>query len=161
QRGEAHRPGQPGRRAHRAVDLDADDRGHRASAGRPADRPGRLAHDARRQHPAGGLGTVPRRHAAAARADGPPRRRGAGGRGRRAAVRRDAARAAPVPDADRAGPLLVLVAAGAAAFAARERRARDPFIDLGVLAGNAPLLLTYGRALLAYVVAYSFLYGYT
>jgi MFS family permease len=56
---------------------------------------------------------------------------------------------------------VALAAAGAAAFAWRERRAGDPFIDLGVLAGNVPLLLTYGRALLAYVVSYSVLYGYT
>jgi hypothetical protein len=30
-----------------------------------------------------------------------------------------------------------------------------------VLGGNTPLLVTYGRALVAYVVAYSFLYGFT
>lgn len=48
-----------------------------------------------------------------------------------------------------------------AAFAARELRARAPFIDLRVLGGNAPLLATYGRALVAYVVSYAFLYGFT
>ncbi|MFI6350074.1 MFS transporter [Streptomyces sp. NPDC050560] len=57
--------------------------------------------------------------------------------------------------------LLALAAAAAAGFAIRELRAPKPFIDLRVLAGNSPLLLTYGRALLAYVVSYSFLYGYT
>ncbi|MGW6740172.1 MFS transporter [Streptomyces sp. NPDC055025] len=57
--------------------------------------------------------------------------------------------------------LLVTAAAASAAFAARELRAPTPFIDLRVLGGNTPLLVTYGRALVAYVVAYSFLYGFT
>ncbi|MFF4470288.1 MFS transporter [Streptomyces sp. NPDC001599] len=57
--------------------------------------------------------------------------------------------------------LLALAAAAGAAFAARELRAATPFIDLRVLGGNTPLLATYGRALVAYVVAYSFLYGFT
>nr|WP_235215755.1 MFS transporter [Phaeacidiphilus oryzae] len=56
--------------------------------------------------------------------------------------------------------LAVAVLAGAA-FARRERRVESPFIDLRVLAGNAPLLRTYGRTLAAYVVAYSVLYGFT
>lgn len=56
-------------------------------------------------------------------------------------------------------PVITVVAA--AGFAARELRHRDPFIDLRVLGGNVPLLVTYGRALLAYVVSYSFLYGFT
>ena len=51
--------------------------------------------------------------------------------------------------------------AGAVAFAIYELRHHDPFIDLRVLSGNGPLLLTYGRALLAYVVSYSLLYGFT
>lgn len=55
---------------------------------------------------------------------------------------------------------LLTVAAGLA-FAARELRARTPFIDLRVLGGNAPLLATYARALVAYVVSYAFLYGFT
>jgi len=55
---------------------------------------------------------------------------------------------------------VVTVAAGAC-FAVRELRARTPFIDLRVLSGNAPLLATYGRALVAYVVSYAFLYGFT
>ncbi|MEV7177520.1 MFS transporter [Kitasatospora sp. NPDC093679] len=49
----------------------------------------------------------------------------------------------------------------AACFARRERRAADPFIDLRVLGGNLPLIATYTRALLAYTVAYAFLYGCT
>ncbi|MCV2464591.1 MFS transporter [Streptomyces sp. ICN988] len=57
--------------------------------------------------------------------------------------------------------LLALSAAAAAAFAIRELRAATPFVDLRVLAGNTPLLATYGRALVAYVVAYAFLYGFT
>ncbi|WP_333771805.1 MFS transporter [Streptomyces sp. IBSBF 2435] len=57
--------------------------------------------------------------------------------------------------------LLVIAAAAGAAFGVRELRAPTPFIDLRVLGGNTPLLVTYGRALVAYVVAYSFLYGFT
>ncbi|MGW7337167.1 MFS transporter [Streptomyces sp. NPDC054808] len=57
--------------------------------------------------------------------------------------------------------LLALSAAAAAAFAIRELRAAAPFVDLRVLGGNTPLLATYGRALVAYVVAYAFLYGFT
>jgi MFS family permease len=55
-------------------------------------------------------------------------------------------------------PVTVLAAAG---FAVRELRQEEPFIDLRVLGGNLPLLTTYGRALLAYIVSYAFLYGYT
>ncbi|MET9479591.1 MFS transporter [Streptomyces sp. NPDC006638] len=57
--------------------------------------------------------------------------------------------------------LLAIAAAASAAFGARELRAATPFIDLRVLGGNTPLLITYGRALVAYVVSYSFLYGFT
>ncbi|MFG2323343.1 MFS transporter [Streptomyces sp. NPDC048568] len=57
--------------------------------------------------------------------------------------------------------LMAITAAAGAAFAARELRAATPFIDLRVLGGNTPLLATYGRALVAYVVAYAFLYGFT
>ncbi|MGI5466701.1 MFS transporter [Streptomyces sp. CA-132043] len=57
--------------------------------------------------------------------------------------------------------LLVIAAAAGAAFAVRELRAATPFIDLRVLGGNTPLLATYGRALVAYVVAYAFLYGFS
>jgi MFS family permease len=57
--------------------------------------------------------------------------------------------------------LLVITVAAAAAFTVRELSHADPFIDLRILGSNAPLLVTYGRALLAYVVSYSFIYGYT
>ncbi|WP_181138684.1 MFS transporter [Streptomyces sp. Ru73] len=61
----------------------------------------------------------------------------------------------------RDGYLLVIAAVAAAAFTVRELRAATPFIDLRVLGGNTPLLATYGRALVAYVVAYAFLYGFS
>ncbi|WP_329046386.1 MFS transporter [Amycolatopsis sp. NBC_01488] len=57
--------------------------------------------------------------------------------------------------------LAVIAAAAAAGFAARELTHAHPFIDLRLLGRNGPLLRTYGRALLAYVVSYSFIYGYT
>jgi len=57
--------------------------------------------------------------------------------------------------------LLVLTAVAGAAFAVRELRTATPFIDLRLLRGNLPLVLTYVRALLAYSVSYAFLYGYT
>ncbi|MFG3283374.1 MFS transporter [Streptomyces sp. NPDC048111] len=57
--------------------------------------------------------------------------------------------------------LLVITLLAGSAFALRESRAATPFIDLRVLGGNTPLLATYGRALVAYVVAYSFLYGFS
>ncbi|MES4907330.1 MULTISPECIES: MFS transporter [unclassified Streptomyces] len=63
------------------------------------------------------------------------------------------------PRADR-WYLPVLVAVAAAGFAVRELRTAQPFIDLRVLGGNRPLVLTYGRAVLASVVSYVFLYGY-
>ncbi|MBV2358062.1 MFS transporter [Streptomyces sp. J2-1] len=56
-------------------------------------------------------------------------------------------------------PLITLAAA--AVFARRELRASTPFIDLRVLGGNGPLLTTYGRAVVAYVVSYGFLYGFS
>ena len=57
--------------------------------------------------------------------------------------------------------LPVITVAAGAGFTVRELRAKTPFIDLRVLGGNAPLLATYGRALVAYVVSYAFLYGFT
>ncbi|MEU4195851.1 MFS transporter [Kribbella sp. NPDC026611] len=46
-------------------------------------------------------------------------------------------------------------------FVLAERRVLEPFIDLRVLAGNRPLIATYTRQVLAFVGAYSFLYGFT
>ncbi|HEY0240362.1 MAG TPA: MFS transporter [Friedmanniella sp.] len=57
--------------------------------------------------------------------------------------------------------LLPATLAAGAAFTLRERRASAPFIDLGVLAGNRPLLATYLRTLLTATVSYTFLYGFT
>ncbi|MFG2357079.1 MFS transporter [Streptomyces sp. NPDC048521] len=57
--------------------------------------------------------------------------------------------------------LPVVSAGAAAAFAWRELRLPDPFIDLRVLGGTGPLLATYLRQLLAYTTAYAFMYGYT
>jgi MFS family permease len=57
--------------------------------------------------------------------------------------------------------LLVIAAAAATAFVVRERRANDPFVDLQLLAGNRPLVVTYLRSLLAALISYCFLYGYT
>jgi MFS family permease len=57
--------------------------------------------------------------------------------------------------------LPVLTVAAGAGFAVRELRSATPFIDLRVLRGNLPLIATYARALLSYVVSYAFLYGYT
>ena len=58
-------------------------------------------------------------------------------------------------------PLLAVALAVGAGFAFWELRRADPFIEVRVLAGNAPLLATYGRTLLQYAVSYSFTYGFT
>nr|BFD81086.1 MFS transporter [Streptomyces sp. Xyl84] len=57
--------------------------------------------------------------------------------------------------------LPVLAVAAGAAFAVRELRAAEPFVDLRVLGGNVPLLTTYVRQLLGYTTTYAFMYGYT
>lgn len=57
--------------------------------------------------------------------------------------------------------LPVLSAAAAAGFAVRELRVPDPFVDLRVLGGNIPVIVTYVRQLLAYTTAYAFMYGFT
>jgi hypothetical protein len=56
---------------------------------------------------------------------------------------------------------LALAVAFGAGFAVRELRAGQPFIDIRVLGGNLPLLATYARNVLTFVVSYTFLYGYT
>jgi len=54
--------------------------------------------------------------------------------------------------------LTVVLAAG---FVRRELRYPDPFLDVRVFGGNAPLIATYLRTLLAQTVAYAYLYGFT
>ncbi|MEU2202673.1 MFS transporter [Isoptericola sp. NPDC019482] len=55
--------------------------------------------------------------------------------------------------------LAVTVVAGAG-FARHELRTSHPFIDLRLLAGNRPLLLTYARAFLTATATYAFMFGY-
>ena len=57
--------------------------------------------------------------------------------------------------------LWVVSLVAGAAFALRELFHAQPFIDLRILGDNVPLMLTYGRALLSFVVSYSFIYGFT
>ncbi|MET9274493.1 MFS transporter [Kribbella sp. NPDC003557] len=57
--------------------------------------------------------------------------------------------------------LLVLAVALGVAFVIAQLRVVEPFIDLRVLGGNRPLIMTYTRQVLAFVGAYSFLYGFT
>lgn len=64
------------------------------------------------------------------------------------------------PDAGAVAPALVAVAAGAG-LVGRELRTPEPFLDLRVLGGNLPLLLTFVRALLTATVSYCVLYGFT
>nr|WP_281380956.1 MFS transporter [Nocardioides panaciterrulae] len=57
--------------------------------------------------------------------------------------------------------LPVLATACAVGLVVRELRVPDPFLDLRVLVGNAPLLRTYARQTLCYTATYAFMYGYT
>lgn len=57
--------------------------------------------------------------------------------------------------------LLGVTAVGIGLFVWRELRVRQPFIDLRVLSGNIPLLLTFFRTMLTTTVGYSFSYGYS
>jgi len=43
----------------------------------------------------------------------------------------------------------------------RELRVVEPFIDPRAFVGNVPVLATFGRNLLTYVVSYAFIYGFT
>ncbi|TDE27643.1 MFS transporter [Actinomadura sp. 6K520] len=58
-------------------------------------------------------------------------------------------------------PLLVVAAVAGVAFVYVELRVAEPFIDLRLLLGNAPLVATYARNLLTATVTYLFLFGYT
>jgi hypothetical protein len=57
--------------------------------------------------------------------------------------------------------LLVIGLLAGAGLAVWESRVKEPFLDLRLLAGNLPLLATYGRNLLGMTVGYAFLYGFT
>jgi predicted MFS family arabinose efflux permease len=57
--------------------------------------------------------------------------------------------------------LPLVSAAAAVAFAKRELRVPEPFVDLRVLGGNLPLVTTYIRQFLGYTTSYAFLYGFT
>lgn len=57
--------------------------------------------------------------------------------------------------------LLGITALAAVGFTVRELRTAEPFLDVRVFAGNAPLLATYARTLVAYTVSYAFVYGFT
>ena len=57
--------------------------------------------------------------------------------------------------------LLVVALVAGVAFAWWERRTPDPFIDVRVLWGNGPLLLSYVRSLLTATISYTFVYGFT
>lgn len=56
--------------------------------------------------------------------------------------------------------LLAVSAALGAAFSWRELHSAKPFVDLRMLRSNTPLLRTYLRQALAFLVVYSILYGY-
>ncbi len=47
------------------------------------------------------------------------------------------------------------------AFTVFELKVQDPFIDVRVLGGNAPLLMTYARSVITATISYSMLYGYS
>jgi MFS family permease len=57
--------------------------------------------------------------------------------------------------------LLAIAVAVAAVFARKELRTGEPFIDLRIFGGNTPLLVTYLRQTLTYILTYGFIYGFT
>ncbi|MBB2892883.1 MFS transporter [Flexivirga oryzae] len=57
--------------------------------------------------------------------------------------------------------LLVVALLAGAGLVRWEFRAAEPFIDVRVLVGNGPLLLTYLRATLTAIISYTFIYGFT
>ena len=57
--------------------------------------------------------------------------------------------------------LLAVALTAGVVFAWWERRIPDPFIDVRVLRGNGPLLLSYARSLLTATISYTFVYGFT
>ncbi|WP_082008055.1 MFS transporter [Microbacterium mangrovi] len=57
--------------------------------------------------------------------------------------------------------LLAVALVAGAAMVSWELRTAEPFIDVRVLGGNVPLLLTYLRSTLTAIIAYTFVYGFT
>lgn len=57
--------------------------------------------------------------------------------------------------------LLMIAIISAVIFTSFELKVKNPFIDLRLLGGNTPLLLTYVRVLLSATISYNLLYGYT
>jgi len=57
--------------------------------------------------------------------------------------------------------LLAVALAAGALFTWWERKTPDPVIDVRVLSGNIPLLLSYTRSLLTATISYTFVYGFT
>lgn len=57
--------------------------------------------------------------------------------------------------------LLAIAAVLAAVFVRVELRMGEPFIDMRVFGGNTPLLVTYLRQTLTYILTYCFIYGFT
>ncbi|WEG13192.1 MFS transporter [Pullulanibacillus sp. KACC 23026] len=57
--------------------------------------------------------------------------------------------------------LVIMALIAGSLFAVYELKVKNPFIDIRVLSGNAPLLLTYTRSLFSATLSYSVLYGYT
>jgi MFS family permease len=56
--------------------------------------------------------------------------------------------------------LLAVAAVLGAVFVRTETRSAKPFVDLRMLAGNGPLLRTYLRQALAFLIVYSIMFGY-
>ncbi len=57
--------------------------------------------------------------------------------------------------------LLAVAVVAAGLLVWRELHTTDPFLDLRVLGGNRPLLLTYLRTLLTMTITYAYLYGFS
>ncbi|MFC4619562.1 MFS transporter [Camelliibacillus cellulosilyticus] len=56
--------------------------------------------------------------------------------------------------------LLMIALATGIIFLVAELNIKNPFIDIRVLSGNTPLVITYARSLFSALVAYCFLYGF-
>ena len=57
--------------------------------------------------------------------------------------------------------LLAIAVVVAVVFVRIELRAGEPFIDMRIFGGNTPLLVTYLRQTLTYILTYCFIYGFT